>query len=421
MLAPPDPSASRNIQTLLEFNERLLERECPSRLARPVERLGLVGAGFMGRFIASRAVANGLSVVVQDVHPAPLQHLRSIVEKACPAGARVRTAAEPSALAECDLVIESIPENPALKREVYQRIEPHLRDGVPLGTNTSTLPIARLAAGLADPSRFCGIHFFPMLDWSLVEIIRGPATSAATLAAALGCVRALGLLPMLAPDGPGFVVNRLMLLYVNEAMQLLMEGASIEAVDQAAETFGMALGPLRLVDEVGLDTTLDCAWSFCGAFPDVVPTSPLLVSLVKAKRLGRKSLGGFYRYESADGPPAASDPVAREHIARWAAPPRHFDREIITRRLFLAMILEAARMLQSGVVRDPRLIDLGLMRGLGFPESRGGLLYGADAAGPSALLEALGPLQSLGRRFQPEPLLTALARDGGKFYDLSMF
>jgi 3-hydroxyacyl-CoA dehydrogenase len=423
-----DAVMGRPIEALLEFNQSCLDRACAGAVVRPLGRLGIVGGGSMGRAIAGRAIARGVSATVVDVDEPALARLRAALREdhgatGSPIAAnvlaeRLRTSTDPGVLRDCDVVVESVPEDWMLKERVYRRVEPHLAAGAVLATNTSTIPIARLARTLADPSRFCGIHFFPLREWSLVEIIRGPDTSAATLSAALGCAQALDMLPMLAPDGPGFVVNRLLLLYAGEAMQLLMEGASIEAVDEAAETFGMALGPLRLADAVGLDTTLDCGWSFCGAFPDTVPTSPLLVAMVKAKRLGRKSGGGFYRYEAMDGQPAAAhrDPAAEEIIARWAAPPRRHSAETITTRLFLAMVLEAVRMIESSAI-DPRLIDLGVVRALGFPTSRGGLLCWADAVGAATVLNELRAFQSLGPRFAPGPLLLSLAREGRRFYD----
>jgi 3-hydroxyacyl-CoA dehydrogenase len=430
MILPSDASARHNVQVLLDLNQSLLGIECSGTVVRPMRRLGIVGAGLMGRAIAGAAVAHGMTVTVSDVSQRALSNVRQAIQEECAASGApvdpsalhrsVRTTTELRPIGECDLVIESVPESRMLKRQVYGQLEPHLGEGVVLGTNTSTIPIGWLAGGLADPSRFCGTHFFPIGEQSLVEIVRGPSTSAATLSSALTFVRLLGKIPLVLADGPGFLVNRLMLLYVSEAMELLMEGASVDAVDRAAEAFGMAMGPLCLVDTIGLDTTLDCAWSFCGAFPDIVPTSPLLVTLVKGGRLGRKSLAGFYRYEIADGQGmvARTDPAVEAIIARWATAPRHHPAETIALRLFLAMVLEAIRIIESGVLRDPRLIDLGAIRGLGFPESRGGLLYCADALGLATIVESLRPFERLGRRFEPAAMLLSLAREGRRFYDL---
>jgi 3-hydroxyacyl-CoA dehydrogenase len=426
----PDIAARRNVAASVELNRRQLDADYGGSTSRSICSLGIVGAGIMGAAIGAAAAGHGLSVVLTDTQPTVLASILQRIssqprrdglpmEPATIRG-RIQTTPDLAALGRCDLVLESVVENPAIKRQIYAQLEPLLSDGAVLASNTSTIPIARLANGLADPERFCGIHFFhPLHERPLVEIISGPKTRRETVASAVGFVRRIGKVPLVVGDGPGFVVNRLMMPYVGEGMQLLLEGATVEAVDQAGEEFGMALGPLRLLDQIGLDTALDCGWSFCGAFPDTVPNSPLLVAMVKARRLGRKSGAGFYAYVGADPDSAVArhDPAVDVIIARWADAPRPHSPDSITSRLLLPMLLEATRVLESGAVHNPRSIDLGVILGLGFPEWRGGLLYWADTLGVGKALEMLQQLKPLGSRSRPTALLVEMAKENRRFYD----
>jgi 3-hydroxyacyl-CoA dehydrogenase/enoyl-CoA hydratase/3-hydroxybutyryl-CoA epimerase/3-hydroxyacyl-CoA dehydrogenase/enoyl-CoA hydratase/3-hydroxybutyryl-CoA epimerase/enoyl-CoA isomerase len=219
-------------------------------------------------------------------------------------------------------------------------------------------------------------------------------------------------------DGPGFLVNRLLLPYLAEALELLMEGVSIEMIENAAIEFGMAKGPFRLMDEIGLDTTLQAGWCMAAVFPDRIPISPLLVALIKLGRLGQKSGAGFFSYAdpSSTTKSAKPDPATIEIVARWVKIHNQHTTENIILRLLLPKILEATRILEDGVVHDPRDIDLAAIFGLGFPARRGGLLWWADAIKPAALVEMLRPLVPIGPRWQPTRLLLELAAQGGRFY-----
>lgn len=421
--------ASGNLPALIEFNRQRTRAEYADVAPRPVRRVGIVGAGTMGAEIGAAMARHGISLLLTDTQPESLAsvvpRIAALVRASAPTmdcgsiEQRIRTTADIAALGQCDLVLESVVEDPAVKQRVFGALEPHLADGVVLASNTSTIPVARLGAKLASPGRFCGVHFFhPVGERPLVEVIPGPQTQRETMATAIGFVEQVQRIPLVVPDGPAFLVNRFLMPYLGEAMQLLMEGASIEAIDQAAEQFGMALGPLRLVDEIGLDTALDCAWSYAGAFPDAMPTSPLLVAMVKAKRLGRKSGAGFYAHRDAAGKPTSPrrDPAAEQIIARWAGQPRTHTAESIAARLFLTMLLEATRMLQTGFAPAPQSIDLGLILGLAFPRRRGGLLWWADALGADRICGMLRELEWLGPRVQPTPLLVEMAQHNRRFY-----
>ena len=437
----PRQRAKQNVCSLIELNRHYTDTEHAAAKARTVSSVGIVGAGVMGASIAAATVKHELPVVITDASQDVLADLPAkvaaeLLDEGNPSGTQTRAAlhrlvqptVDSAAIARCDLVLETVVEKAAVKQQVLADLEPGLGKGTILTTNTSTISIARLAGGLADPSRFCGIHFFhPVRERPVVEIIRGPQSSEQTLATAVAYAKAIGKMPLVVHDGPGFLVNRLMLLYVSEAMQLLLEGAQIDAVERAGTDFGMALGPLTLLDETGLDTALNCGWVFSGAYPDTVATSPLLVAMVKAGRLGRKSAAGFFSYADADRKTTTnadrktttkrSDPAAEEIIARWAKPAGRHTSAAITARLFLPMLLEATRILSEKKTRDPRLIDLGVIFGLGFPESRGGLLFWADTLGAARIVEMLRPLESLGPRARPTPMLLEMAAENRRFYE----
>ena len=393
-----------------------------------LRRLGIVGAGLMGAAVAAAALRRGLSVVLYDNDEAALAPARQrtltqlrgditapYAQRAV--DSRLTLTHQPD-FAGCDLVLESIVETLSAKKQVYQQVEPHLSPGALLASNTSTIPIAQLASGLRSPDRFCGLHFFhPVPRRPLVEIVRGPATSASTIATATDLAKRIGKLPIAVADGPGFLVNRLLLPYLNEALDLLLEGADIDSVETAATRFGMALGPLRLLDEIGLDTALRAGMVLFSAFPNRIAASPLLVPMVKQGRLGRKTGAGFFRYagpgdERCLGPDPQALALIREWLRQSAPPPR----EVITARLFLPMLLEATRVLEEGRVDTPRDIDLAVILGLGFPAARGGLLCWADMLGPRGVLSRLAMLRSLGPRAEPTALLLKMAQSGARFY-----
>lgn len=421
-------SGLRHFDFLLTASERELSQQKAIAEAPPVGRLGIAGAGMMGTAIAGAGLRRGLSVALWDADPEAMQSARGrILEQlrgdVADADAQRAlesqvTLADRAAFPGCGLVIESVVETLEAKRQLYRQLESALEPGALLASNTSTIPIGQLAAGLADPSRFCGVHFFhPVRRRPLVEIVRGPATSQATVSRAAGLAKRMGKLPIVVADGPGFLVNRLLLPYLNEALDLLLEGAEIETIEAAATRFGMALGPLHLLDEIGLDTAFRAGMVLFHAFGERISASPLLVSMVKQGRLGRKTGAGFFRYDSTpDARELGPDPHALALVRQWARRPTLPPRETITARLFLPMLLEATRVLEEGKVANPRDVDLAVILGLGFPAARGGLLYWADRMGLRQVLARLRSLESLGARAQPTPMLLRMARAGGRFY-----
>ncbi|MCX7427692.1 MAG: 3-hydroxyacyl-CoA dehydrogenase NAD-binding domain-containing protein [Planctomycetia bacterium] len=412
------------MRRLIERNRRALRAAVDSLGPERPASLGIVGAGMMGTAIAAAAIGHGLPVVLTDCDAevlanAPLAVAAELGDDAASLVERlVRTTADLPDVACCDVVLESVAENVPVKQAVYADVEPHLGERTILGTNTSTIPIARLAVGLTSPGRFCGIHFFhPVRERPLVEIVRGPETDERTLAAGMALADALGKMAVVVEDGPGFLVNRLLLPYLSEAMELLLDGVPIQRVEAVATAFGMAKGPLRLMDEIGLDTALAGGRVLWEAFGDRVVVSPLVIAMYKAKRFGSKAGAGFFRYSGTpEGEATSVDPFALEKIRDWARPAKTLGDEEILARLLLPMVLEATRLIEEGKVADPRDVDLGVLFGLGFPPARGGLLYWADTLGASEIVEMLRPLESLGPRAEPTPMLLEMAASGAKWY-----
>jgi len=424
--------ARRNVRSLIQWNQRESGLDQHWADPRPVESVGIVGAGVMGTSIAAVHVRQNVPVVITDVDEAvldeapgricrqlsdemPFDEARDLV------GRMVNPTLDNVPVRRCDLVVEAIAETVSAKQQLYARLQPLLSTDTTLASNTSTIPIGRLASSVITQSGFCGMHFFhPVLRRPLVEIVRGPETDDQTIATVVAHAKAIDKMPVVVEDGPGFLVNRLLLPYLGEAFELLLEGAEIEAIERAATDFGMAKGPLRLADEIGLDTVLQAGLVLREAFPERIAASPLLIALVKKNRLGQKSGKGFFSYVGRWGKPDPSGPDKdlSQAIARWARPSKRHTPDSITTRLLLPMVLEATRILDEGKVRDPRDIDLAVLFGLGFPASRGGLFWWADGLGAERIIDMLAPLRQLGPRCRPTPILRELARHGGSFYRL---
>jgi 3-hydroxyacyl-CoA dehydrogenase/enoyl-CoA hydratase/3-hydroxybutyryl-CoA epimerase/3-hydroxyacyl-CoA dehydrogenase/enoyl-CoA hydratase/3-hydroxybutyryl-CoA epimerase/enoyl-CoA isomerase len=402
---------------------------------RKINSVAVVGAGIMGAGIAAANLKRDLPVALADASAAAIEAgVKKVLdevaynketkkpdpERAVKYAARLNSTFSDSELAASDLVIEAIVESAEPKKKLYARLEPQLGAETIIGSNTSTIPITSLAEGLARPERFCGIHFFnPVRKMPLVEVIRGKRTSDETIATAVAYAKSIGKSPIVVNDGPGFLVNRLLLPYMNESLELILEGAEIKQIERVAKNFGMPMGPITLYDVVGLDTCVMAGRVMVEAFPDRTVVNDILMVLLKAGRLGQKTGAGFYAYAkgSERGQP---DPKLDELIRPLMRGQRKFNDAEIEARMFLPMVLEATRLLTDKVVRDVRDVDLGLIYGIGFPPFKGGLLFWADTLGAAKIVEMLKPLESLGERARPTPLLLDMARSGKKFYQLDL-
>jgi 3-hydroxyacyl-CoA dehydrogenase/enoyl-CoA hydratase/3-hydroxybutyryl-CoA epimerase len=362
-----------------------------------IEHIHVVGAGVMGGDIASWCALRGLDVTLQDradeyVRPA-IERARKLFDRrlkapgaAAEAAARLRVDIEGRNVEHADVVLEAIVEKLDVKQQLYADLEPRCKEGAVLATNTSSLRIEDLAANLARPDRFVGLHFFnPVAQLPLVEVIRGEATSDATLREALAFVVQIGKLPLPCRSAPGFLVNRVLTPYMLEALRAHEDGHSLETVDAAAKQFGMPMGPVELADRVGLDVALSVAKIMSAVLRSEPPA--LLEAMVSEGRLGVKSGHGFYRYEH--GRPQKQKQYARPD-------------DDLTDRLMLPLLNEAVACLHEGVVEDADLADAGVVFGTGFAPFRGGPLQYARQRGVRdivARLEALA--ERHGPRFKP--------------------
>jgi 3-hydroxyacyl-CoA dehydrogenase/enoyl-CoA hydratase/3-hydroxybutyryl-CoA epimerase len=363
-------------------------------------RVHVIGAGVMGGDIAAWSALQGFEVTLQDRAPqyvAPaLKRAAELFSKRLKDRRLVRAAQDrllPDVkglgLSHADVVIEAIIEDVAAKEALYRVIEPQLKPDAILATNTSSIPLETLGEALAQPGRLVGIHFFnPVAKMQLVEIISTATTDKDSLAKATTFVRAIDRLPLPVKSAPGFLVNRILMPYLLEAMTMLDEGVSVESIDRAAREFGMPVGPLELADAVGLDICLHVGEILAERIGQSVPER--LRTLVAEKRLGMKSGQGFYEYQKGE--------PKREKKTPETAPSGE-----ITDRLILPILNESVACLREGVVEDADLLDAGMVFGTGFAPFRGGPLHFVRGK-KEKMTERLREFEGkYGARFVPDP------------------
>jgi 3-hydroxyacyl-CoA dehydrogenase/enoyl-CoA hydratase/3-hydroxybutyryl-CoA epimerase len=387
----------------------------------------------MGGGIAQLAAYNGIRVRMKDIrHPqvaSGLQHAHTLFAEAVEKRRLTEREAEQRmelisggleyhGFAGMDLVVEAVVERMDVKRAVLRETESKVRPDCVLATNTSSLSVDEMAEALERPERFCGMHFFnPVHRMPLVEVVRGSRTDDQTIATVHQLAVRLGKVPVVVKDGPGFVVNRILGPYLNEAAWLLADGASVAAIDGAAKAFGMPMGPLRLIDEIGLDIARHAGESLYRAFGERMKPAPALAALASGDRLGRKNGRGFYEYSGDDEPEVDEKIYAELGLAVPKDDAGPAEREIRS-RLMLSMSNEAARTLGDRIVTRAGDLDLAMVMGTGFPPFRGGPLRFADSLVPKTVVQRLEALQARsGARFEPAPLLQELALKDRTFYD----
>ncbi len=389
--------SSRNLVRVFFLQNRL--KALGGKAARRFNHVHVVGAGVMGGDIAAWCAARGLTVTLQDremkfIDPALVRARDFFAKRARDPkqseemAARLSADVEGAGAARADMVIEAIFENADAKRALYAKLEPGMRPGALLATNTSSIMLEELSRGLADPGRLVGLHFFnPVAKMMLVEVIRSRQTRDDVVEDTLAFTRKLDKLPLPCRSAPGFVVNRILMPYMTEAMLAADEGVPLALIDRTATQFGMPMGPIELADTVGLDVAAHVGKILAEAFARPTPKSA--AALVEAGKLGRKTGQGFYEWR--DGKPL-------KPATSGAAP------EDLEDRLILQYLNEAVACLRDHVIDDADLLDAGMIFGTGFAPFRGGPLHYARARGVAGIVARLEQLAARhGPRFRPDP------------------
>ncbi len=387
---------SRNLVRLFFLQNRL--KSLGAGADAGFQRVHVIGAGVMGGDIAAWCAYRGMEVTLEDreqrfVDPA-LARAAEFFSKRCrrpgeaeACAARLRADVAGEGVAAADVVIEAIFEDAQAKRDLYARIEPRLKPGALLATNTSSIVLEELASSLADPGRLVGLHFFnPVSRMMLVEVIRAAGTREAVAESAMAFTRRLDKLPLPCRSSPGFAVNRVLAPYMAEAMYAVEEGIPLAVIDKAATDFGMPMGPVELADTVGLDVAMHVGRILAEASGRDAPTG--VKALVDAGHLGRKTGRGYYAWKG--GKP----------VREAAAVPPPGD---LQDRLVLQYLNEAVACLREGVVGDADLLDAGMVFGTGFAPFRGGPIRYARERGVQELLGRLAELEARhGPRFRAD-------------------
>ena len=407
------------------------KKDTISAKPKSIEVVGVLGAGIMG---------GGIGYVVADKTDASVR-MRDINWNALGGGmkaaskiwkkkvdrrrmsrsemarklSRITTTTDWSGFARADMVIEAVVEIIDVKRKVLAEFEAIAKPGAIFATNTSTLPITQIAEGSKHPENVVGMHFFNPVDkMPLVEVIRGAKTSDEAMATVASFARKLGKTVVICNDGPGFVVNRILGPYMNEAAFLLEEGYSVDSIDKAMLDFGMPMGPFQLLDEVGIDVASKVAGILGSHFGDRMERSKAVDALYADKRLGKKGGKGVYLYSEGK----RGDVDAEIYRLINVTNPRPIDPGLAVERLLLAMINEAALILEEKIVGSAAELDLAMIMGTGFPPFRGGLLRYADSLGAAHIVSRLTELEAKGgKRFKPSAPMRRLAEKNSTFYE----
>jgi len=398
---------------------------------RPVKTAGVLGAGVMGggisQLIADKAdinvrmkdinweaLAGGLKAASR-IWKKKVERRRMTRGEMARKLARITVSTDWTGFEALDVAIEAVVENLSVKQQVLSEFEAIARKDAIFASNTSTIPITQIAARASRPENVVGMHFFNPVDrMPLVEVIIGQKSSPTAVATVAEFARKMGKTVVVCKDGPGFIVNRILAPYMNEAAFLLEEGIDMESMDKALLDFGMPMGPFALLDEVGIDVAAKSGKIFADAFSDRIQGSSVIQKLYEDKRLGRKSGRGAYIWK--DGKRVKPDPSVYQVIG--VKNPHPGQPEVILERMLLPMINEAALILDEKIAASAGEVDLAMIMGTGFPPFRGGLLRYADKLGSRHVVARLQHYAStVGPRFRPSASLVHLADSGKTFYE----
>jgi 3-hydroxyacyl-CoA dehydrogenase / enoyl-CoA hydratase / 3-hydroxybutyryl-CoA epimerase len=395
--------------------------------AAKITHASVIGAGVMGSGIAQWLSSRGVSVILRDVaaeaidrglatidktYAAAVKRGLMTEEKAKEGRSRIVASTNPGNLRDVQIVIEAASEKLEIKNKIFRDLTEKTPASAILATNTSALPIDEIALSSGAPARVIGLHFFnPVSRMKLIEVVVGRHTSSEVRDGALAFARQIGKLPVLVRDSPGFLVNRVLFPYLLDAAEIFQAGVSAEEIDKPLLKWGMPMGPLRLIDEIGVDITVDIAGTLEKAFGQRDKAPKVLREMLAAKMLGRKTGAGFYKY-------AGKEQAPNDTLKKWQTDSgENFAAEGIANRLVFLMVNEAARCVEEDVVVIPEDADYGMILGTGFPTFRGGPLRFAENFGIKKLVMEMDGIHSrAGQKFAPCDLLRQHAQNGTKFY-----
>jgi 3-hydroxyacyl-CoA dehydrogenase/enoyl-CoA hydratase/3-hydroxybutyryl-CoA epimerase len=391
-----------------------------------VVHAAVIGAGVMGSGIAQWLSSRGVTVILRDVSREQIERGLANIEKtyagavkrgsmseekAKQGRARIVASTAPMELRDVQVVIEAASEKIDIKKEIFRDLSMKVGPKTIVATNTSALPISELAACTISPDRVIGLHFFnPVSRMKLVEVVVGKETSEETKEHSLAFVRQIGKLPVVVRDSPGFLVNRVLFPYLVDAAALFENGVGADRIDNALVKWGMPMGPLRLIDEIGIDITVDIASTLEKAYGQRAHAPEILRKMREANLLGRKSGGGFYKHEGKSQTPDAS-------LEQWRRSTARNEDVDLAHRLIFLMVNEAARCLEEKVVESPEDADYGMILGTGFVPFRGGALRFADHFGLKKVADEMERFARSDEKFAPCALLKKHASDGTTFYE----
>jgi len=402
---------SKNLVHIFFLSQRPKKGAPVAAAPARVEKAAVLGAGVMGGGIARTLADKGIPVLLRDIRQGAVdtglaQVRASFMKQMAKKGngakvekkmALITGTTRSEGLATVDLVIEAVVEEMAVKEAVLREAEARLAADALFATNTSALSVSELQATAEHPERVGGLHFFnPVERMPLVEVVRGEQTDDRTVATLFSMALRLGKTPILVADRPGFLVNRILVAYLNEACLIAGEGVDWRSLDRVVKDFGLPMGPFRLIDEVGIDIAADVGRTLCAAFPYLV-ASPILATAAESGLKGKKGRKGFYVYPR-DGKPQPNPGIEEKfalHTGRLAGGGE-------LRRLLLMMVNEAGRCLQEGIIAAAEDVDTGMVFGTGFPPFLGGLCRWADGEGLARLCGEMEELaERHGERFAP--------------------
>lgn len=399
-----------------------------------IQNAGVVGAGVMGGGISQLFAEKGISVEMKDIASPALElgvgQALSLFQKSLKKRAITKRQFDQKlnlisptlnydGFKKAELVVEAVIEKMDVKKSVLADLEKHVSEKTVIASNTSSLSISEMQTALKNPERFVGMHFFnPVHRMPLVEVIRGKKSSDEAIALTYQVCKQLGKFPVVVKDSAGFLVNRLLMPYLAEAATLLVNGVKIDAIDSVLLDFGMPMGPIELIDEVGLDVGEKVAGILRTAFGDRMVAPDAFGKLIEKKWLGKKTGRGFYVYTGPKKVKQLDEEIYS--VLKTEVLPTPMSAEEILDRCILGMVNEAARCLEEKVVGSAQDLDLAMIMGTGFPPFRGGLARYADARGLPSIVKRLSELaDTVGPRFKPSEALQALASSGRGFYGAS--